>query len=68
MTETLEGGYFQTWMDECLFGTDFGTVEQTATAARDAWLDTSTIPLATPGDEDVLKIVVTTALSDDYWR
>ena len=49
MTGTLEGGYFQTWMDECLFGTDFGTVEQTATEAGDAWLDTSTIPLATQG-------------------
>ena len=48
MTGTLEGGYFQTWMDECLFGTDFGTVEQTA--AGDAWLNTSTIPLASQGD------------------
>ena len=65
MTGTLEGGYFQTWMDECLFGTDFGTVEQTATAAGDAWLNTSTIPLATPGDEDS-QGVVTTALSDDF--
>jgi len=65
MTGTLEGGYFQTWMDECLFGTDFGTVEQTATAAGDAWLNTSTIPLATPGDDDS-QGVVTTALSDDF--
>ena len=65
MTGTLEGGYFQTWMDECLFGTDFGTVEQTATEAEDAWLDTSTIPLATPGDEGS-QDVVTTALSDDF--
>lgn len=53
MTGTLEGGYFQTWMDECLFDTDFGTVEQTALDAgppNSDWLDTSTIPLAPQGD------------------
>lgn len=63
MTGTLEGGYFQTWMDECLFGTDFGTVEQTA--AGDAWLDTSTIPLASQGSGSS-STELTTALSNDF--
>ena len=67
MTGTLEGGYFQTWMDECLFGTDFGTVEQTATAAGDAWLDTSTIPLASQGSGSSSS-ELTTALSNDFLK
>lgn len=58
MTGTLEGGYFQTWMDECLFGNQsLGTVEQVvAEAAASAdeqdksaineWTKTSTIPLS----------------------
>ena len=73
ITGSLEGVYFQSWMDDCLFQQPPGTVEEAA--KDDEWVKNTILPLKTPnGDspeldnaksKDILAVLGLTANVDD---